>query len=109
MQPITFFKRLSYGLITGGLFMASLNTYAIDCPPAKVLNLQPQRSSILVKLQGQDWHRVGRPDHPGVKAMYSALLAAQMAGKKVTIRYPDGYDCKAYELSTDAHMVRTHN
>lgn len=33
MQPIIFFNRLSYGLIAGLLFMTSLNTYAIDCPP----------------------------------------------------------------------------
>jgi len=91
-----------------GLFY-SLSAQAIDCPPAKVVHLQPQKANILVKLEGQDWHKVGSADDPGAKAMYSALLAAQMAGRTVTIRYPDGYDCLAYELSTDAYMVRTHN
>ena len=103
-------KALLPSLVSIVLSLISLSTYAsVDCPAAKVLNLQPQRGSILVKLQGQNWHRVGKPDHPGVQAMYAALLAAQMAGKKVTIRYPDGYNCKAYELRTDALMVRTHS
>lgn len=41
--------------------------------------------------------------------MYSAMLASQMSEKSITVRYPEGYDCKAYELKTAAEMVRTHN
>jgi hypothetical protein len=81
----------------------------VNCPKAKVLHLQPQASSILFKQEGQDWHHLGNPESSGVQAMYSALLAAQMAGRPVIVRYPAGYDCSAYELSTPAKMVRTYN
>lgn len=81
----------------------------VNCPKAKVEHLQPQKSSILVRQEGQNWHRLGSPEDAGVKAMYSTLLAAQMAGKPVVIRYPDGFDCSEYELSTPALMVRTYN
>jgi|GEM_PF-2422998 len=80
-----------------------------NCPKAKVASIQPQKSTILVLLEGQDWHKVGNTGDPGAEAMYSALLAAQMSGKSVLIRYPDGYDCSAYDTRTDAEMVRIYN
>ena len=93
------------------IFSTAINfaNATIDCPKAKIVNLQPQTNAILVKLEGQDWHKVGAPDDPGTMAMYSALLAAQMAEKPVVIRYPDGYQCTEYELSTSAVIVRTYN
>lgn len=81
----------------------------VNCPKAKVSNLQLQTTSILVYQEGQNWHKVGNPESAAVQAMYSALLAAQMADKPVIIRYPDGYDCMAYELASSAIMVRTYN
>ena len=82
---------------------------AIDCPKAKVLYLQVEVNSILVWLEGQNWHRVGSPADDSAKAMYSALLAAQMASRPVILRYPDGYDCAGYNLVIPAKMVRTCN
>lgn len=91
-------------------FICSTVAYAdVNCPKAKVEHVQAQRGSILVYLEGQNWHRVGDVDDPGTQSMYSALLAAQMSGKPVVMRYPDGYDCLAYELTIPASMVRTYN
>ena len=97
-------------LIAVAILLLPVGAFAdVNCPKAKVLNLQPQTNSILVYLEGQNWHKVGNPESTAVQAMYSALLAAQMADKPVIIRYPDGYDCTAYELTTSAIMVRTYN
>ena len=81
--------------------------YAVDCPAAKITHVQAQSSSILVRIEGQNWHRIGAVGGPGVDAMFSAALAAQVAGLDVILRYPDGYDCSAYNTSTDAIMIRT--
>ncbi len=89
------------------LMSLSTITIALDCPKAKVEHLQPQTHIILVKQEGQPFRQVGHLDDAGTKAMYSALLAAQMSGKPVIIRYPAGFDCSAYDLSTPATMVRT--
>ena len=101
--------RMTAFTILVSFFHANITFASVDCPKAKILNLQPQTNAILVKLEGQDWHKVGAPGDPGSMAMCSALLAAQMAGKPVVIRYPDGYQCSEYELSTSALMVRTYN
>ncbi|RZM72708.1 hypothetical protein [Pseudoalteromonas rubra] len=91
------------------LFLPFVANSTTNCPEAKVQHLQIERDSILVFQEGQNWHLIGPPSDPGVQAMYSALLSAQMAGKKVIIRFPAGYDCKAYNLSVPALMVRTNN
>lgn len=88
----------------------SSNLFAdIECPVTTVRHVQVQNAVILVFPEGQQWHKVGNVGAPGVDQMYSALLAAQMAGKKVALRYPDGYDCSLYDLAISATMVRTYN
>lgn len=42
-------------------------------------------------------------------ASNTAMSPAVMPGKLIVIRYPDGYDCSAYETDTNAEMVRTYN
>ncbi len=86
----------------------SLNSYGIDCPAAKITQIQPQVGSILFYAEGQNWHRLGATDGRGVPEMYSALLAAMMSDKRVIVRYPDGYDCTTYNTTIDAQMVRVY-
>ncbi len=89
--------------------LSNFSVADVDCPAAKISNIQVQKTVIYVYPEGQQWHMVGNIDGPGVKEMYSALLAAQISGKKVILRYPDGYDCSAYDLTIPANMVRTYN
>lgn len=99
--------RLKTIICSAAAVIFSVNTSAtVNCGPSRIISLQVQTNSILVLAEGQDWHKVGAIGGPGVAEMLSALLAAQMAGKRVVIRYPAGYDCSAYELSTPAMMVR---
>lgn len=107
IKEFLMFKKLL--LAVAILFLPVVVFADVNCPKAKVLHLQPQIGSILVYQEGQNWHNVGNPESAAVQAMYSALLAAQMADKPVIIRYPDGCDCTAYELETAAKMVRTYN
>ena len=100
-----------YRLGLGALLTLSLtaNASVIDCPAANIRHIQVESYGVLVYLEGQNWHKIGNHDQAGTKEKLSLLLAAQAAGKKVTIRYPGNYDCKAYNISTDSLMVRTHN
>jgi len=104
-------KNKSFTFLFGiAAFLVHGTTFAsVDCPAAKVNYLQIEGSVIYVNLEGQNWHLLGQIDTVGTKERYSALLAAQMSGKKVVLRYPDGYDCSAYELTVPAMMVRTYN
>lgn len=91
------------------ILVLSKPAFSIDCPSAKVEHLQIEGSVIYVYPEGQNWHLVGNIEAVGTRERYSALLAAQMSGKKVVLRYPDGYDCSQYNLSEPAVMVRTYN
>ena len=91
------------------LNLISLNALSIvDCPPSKIKYVQVETDKVLVYPEGQNWHLLGFYNQDGVKEMYSAVLAAQMAKKNVVIRYPQGYDCNAYNLSVKAYMVRVY-
>jgi hypothetical protein len=100
-------KKYFIVLIIALIYSNSAN--AIDCPASNVEHIQIENNGVLVYLKGQNWHLVGMHDAMGTKEKLSVLLSAQMAGKKVTLRYPDGYNCTAYELNTPTLMVRTHN
>jgi hypothetical protein len=91
------------------LVLYSFNAFSVDCPKAKIEHIQPEVGHIVYKQIGYEWRKLGQADSDAVKAMYSALLSAQMAGKSVMVRYPEGYNCNVYELSTPASVVRTYN
>ena len=99
-------KKYCLALLVITVFLAS-SAMAIDCPSATVANIQVEGNVIFVFPTGQNWHLVGSLSDMGTKEKYAALLAAQMAGKQVTIRFPDGYNCSAYDLSIPSLMVRT--
>ena len=95
--------------IISALLWSSISVAAIDCPKTTIEHIQIEGEVIYVFYKGQQWHLLGNINTVGTKERYSALLAAQMSGKSVQVRYPDGYNCAAYELSTPAIMVRTFN
>ncbi len=79
----------------------------VNCGYAKIEYVQVSMGGLVVfVLEGQDWHLIGNVADIGVKEMYAALLSAQMAGKEVTVYYPEGYVCGAYDVSTPAKRVR---
>ena len=82
---------------------------AIDCPKIIIEHIQIEGEVIYVFYKGQNWHLLGNVNTAGTRERYSALLAAQMSGKNVQLRYPDGYNCVGYDLSIPAVMVRTFN
>jgi hypothetical protein len=88
---------------------SNLSIASVDCPKTKVENIQIEGEVILVNYKDQSWHLLGNINTVGTKERYSALLAAQMSGKSVQLRYPDGYNCVGYDLSIPAIMVRTFN
>ena len=83
------------------------STFAIDCPAAKVLSVQVENNAIVILLEGQNWHLLGFNEHVATKMKLATVLAAQSSGKRVMLRYPDGYNCTAYELDTPTMAVRT--
>jgi len=92
------------------LSLYTLSCNALDCPPKEVDQVQSEASgNLLVRLKDQNWHSLGNASSPGVREMFSIILSAQAQGKLVVIRYPDGYDCNAYDIATPAQMVRLYN
>ena len=89
--------------------MLASPVFALDCPDAKIIHVQLENNAVLVLQEGQNWHLVGYYAEAGTREKYAAILAAQMTGKRVIIRYPEGFNCAAYELSTSSLMVRTVN
>ncbi|WP_240311891.1 hypothetical protein [Teredinibacter turnerae] len=88
---------------------SNLAQASVDCPPSNIKHVQVETDKVLVLPEGQAWHLIGFISQPGTKEMLSVVLAAQLADRKVVVRYPDGYDCTNYDLSTPALMVRLYN
>jgi hypothetical protein len=91
--------------------LISVGTFArTDCPAEKVTNIQIEGSTILYSQVGSSWRRLGTLSEAGTKERYSALLAAQMSGRKVMVAYADdNYDCSKANYSDSAYIVRTYN
>jgi hypothetical protein len=82
----------------------------VDCPAAKILNIQIEGTTILYLQEGSNWHRLGLLNEEGTKERYAALLASQASGRKVVVGYArDTYDCSALNYGESALLVRTHN
>ncbi|HEY0924139.1 hypothetical protein [Rheinheimera pacifica] len=80
------------------------------CPEALVQNIQIESDHVLYKQVGYPWRRLGILDEPGTRERLSALLAAQMANKKVIVAYKNNeYSCISENYSESAYLLRTHN
>lgn len=62
----------------------------VDCAIALVTHIQVEGNRVIYLQQGAPWRGLGTLSDGGVKERYSALLAAQMAGRKVHIGYVHG-------------------
>lgn len=80
----------------------------MDCPLAPITHIQIEGNRVIYLQQGGPWRGLGTLTDAGVKERYSAMLAAQMAGRKVLVGYSDGFDCKKTNYDAKAVMVRTH-
>ena len=98
---------LAFGLLT----FFSLPVHARkDCPVAVVENVQIESNHVLYKQAGAQWRRLGALDELGTRERLSAMLAAQMAGKRVMVSYQDNnYDCTTVNYGVSAILVRTYN
>jgi hypothetical protein len=97
-----------------GLMLSLISSFPAlarkDCPAALVRNIQIESNHVLYIQAGYPWRRLGNLDEPGTRERLSALLAAQMAGKKVSIAYKDAaYDCTTTNYSVSAYLLRTYN
>ena len=72
-------------------------------------NIQVESNHVLYKQVGYQWRKLGIFDEPGTRERLSALLAAQMAGKRVMVSYKDeAYDCTRSNYSVSAFLLRTY-
>lgn len=87
----------------------ALNQYAfaVDCPAAKVVHVQVENDAVYVYLEGQNWHLIGALEHVATKFKMATVLAAQASGRRLMLRYPNGYNCTASEMDTPTLAVRT--
>ncbi|GAB1624091.1 hypothetical protein AAOGI_41410 [Agarivorans albus] len=92
------------------ILFVSFQTHARkDCPEAKVVHVQIEGSVVLYRQEQAPWRRLGVLDDAGTKERYSALLAAQMAGRQVVVAYArDSYDCSKSNYAESAYIVRTY-
>ncbi|AIW18812.1 hypothetical protein B6A42_08595 [Vibrio coralliilyticus] len=80
-----------------------------DCPVDNIAHIQIEGSVVLYN-QSSVWRRLGVLTDIGTKERYSALLSAQMSGKKVMVAYPQNdYDCNKTNYGESAYIVRTYN
>ena len=99
--------------ILSGIVAGLLTSFPVlarkDCPPALVENIQVESNHVLYKQVGYQWRKLGIFDEPGTRERLSALLAAQMAGKRVMVSYKDeAYDCTKSNYSVSAFLLRTY-
>ena len=81
-----------------------------DCPAEKVAFIQIEGNKVLYMQNGYKWRQLGDLSVSGTKERYSALLAAQMSGRKVMVAYENNlYDCSLTNYSEPAYIVRTYN
>lgn len=92
-------------------FLLSFSAYArVDCPTAIVENIQIEDNVVLYQQAGSLWRRLGVLNEEGTRERLSAMLAAQMAGKKVFVSYRrSDYDCNERNTSESAFILRIHN
>ncbi len=81
---------------------------SVDCPKARVESIQPDIDFVYIRLEGQDWQRLGSYSQPSTSSKLSVALAAQASGKEVLIRFPDGHNakCNSFNNKVDALMIR---
>ena len=81
-----------------------------DCPIAKVTNIQIEGVKVMYVQEGAPWRTLGYlNNNDGTKERYSALLSAQVSGRKVIVGYPiANYNCSVTNYGTSAYILRTH-
>ncbi|BCL69450.1 conserved exported hypothetical protein [Vibrio nigripulchritudo SO65] len=80
-----------------------------DCPIDTISHIQIE-GSVVLYYQSSVWRRLGVLTDIGTKERYSALLSAQMSGKKVMVAYPrNDYNCHTTNYGESAFIVRTYN
>ena len=80
-----------------------------DCPADKIAHIQIEGSKVMY-FQSGVWRTLGYLNDVGTKERLSALLAAQMADKKVVVGYSrNDYECNVANYSEKAFMLRTYN
>ncbi len=102
--------KLSTCLIFVTFFMSAIVDARTDCPSAKVVHIQIEGNNIIYKQENAPWRGLGAINNTGTKERYSALLAAQVSGRKVLVGYNNNsYDCNVMNYSEPAYVVRTFN
>ena len=98
-------------LLIFSLCFSSVVSASVDCPKAKIEYIQPDTDFVYIRLEGQNWQRLGDYTQPSTPAKLSIALAAHASGKKVLIRYPDGHDseCNTFNKTVNALMIRITN
>lgn len=82
-----------------------------NCPSALVVQIQIEGQKVLYRQENAPWRTLGvLSSEDGTRERYSALLAAQAAGKTVMVAYrDDNYDCNKVNYGTSAYLVRVSN
>jgi len=81
-----------------------------DCPVSQISHIKVRGEAINYMQKGFKWRRLGKLTEVGTKERYSAMLAAQMSGKKVQVSYKsNSYDCNIENTTDSAIEVTTYN
>ena len=99
-------KKIYLSLLT---LLMSMNVHeTVSCPAAKVEHIQPDADLVFIKLEGQDWQKLGGYEEPSINAKLSVALAAFATEKEVVLRFPAGHDseCSEFNKTTSSIMIR---
>jgi uncharacterized protein YdbL (DUF1318 family) len=89
----------------------SLSSFAsaIDCSSAKVIAIQSQADSVLVRLENGSWNvwkNLGAHNDARTQSYQSLAQQAMAMDLNVQLRFPDGHDCAVSDYSTVPSMIR---
>lgn len=93
------------------LIMSDLALARKDCTAAKIIHVQTEGEIVQYLQEGAPWRTLGNvTNDDGTRERFSALLAAQMSGRKVMVGYVNStYDCSKTNWIDLAIIVRTYN
>ena len=80
------------------------NSYAYDCGPSLVQEIQVQDTNVLIRFNN-NWHRLGNISSASTSSKLAVALAAQASARKVVIRYATNI-CGVEDMNTESQMIR---
>jgi hypothetical protein len=79
-------------LLVGILLSSTQTLAAVKCPQAKVNMVRPSGDTLMIQLEGQNWHVLAEASDNDYQKKLGRALKAQRNNQLVELSFPNGYD-----------------